>query len=212
MATRLPFRGVLCDIDGTLADSEPVHERSFAEACRALDLTLPDGFHDALVGRSDMETHAWLVRTCGLTLPLQAWTERRLAAYLDMVDEVAPHPPALALWRRFEALGLPQGTVSNSDRQVVDANLARIGLGGPGHVSVSRNDVRRGKPHPEPFLRGAALLGLAPSEIAAVEDSATGLRAARSAGLQAYRMPWTILRGGAQGRPFEELQRLAGTG
>ncbi|WP_165905347.1 HAD family hydrolase [Rhodovulum euryhalinum] len=208
----LPFRAVLWDIDGTLADSEPLHERAFVEATRALGLALPADFHAALLGRTETEAHAWLVDRCGLELSLAAWTERRLAAYFAGLEDVTPHPVAIGLWHRFEALGLPQGTVSNSDRLIVNANLARLGLDRPGLVSISRNDVRAAKPDPEPYLRGAHLLGLDPDEIAVVEDSATGLRAAQAAGMRVYMMPGFTGAGHGDWQPLAALAEVAEDG
>lgn len=187
---QFPFQAILWDIDGTLADSEPVHERSFVLACATLDLELPPDFHAALLGKSDSDTHAWLASHCGLRLPLSAWMERRFEAYFSNISDVQPHGEALALWRLAEEARLPQATVSNSDRLIVNANLRQLGIDRPGLISVSRNDVRNGKPHPEPYLRAAELLRVDPHQVAVVEDSATGLQAAVSAGMTGYLVPW----------------------
>jgi HAD superfamily hydrolase (TIGR01509 family) len=204
-----PFDAVLWDIDGTLADSEPTHERSFVTACERLGLDLPPDFHGHIIGRSDEATHGWLTEACGLDLPLVDWLERRFAAYLDDLDSVAPFPEAVALWRRLDALGVKQAAVSNSDRMIVQANLQRIGLMRPGLVSVARNDVRAGKPAAEPYRRAAALLGVDAGACAAVEDSATGLESAHAAGASVFVMPW--FGGAADGRwrGFESLCAMA---
>ncbi|KAG1668281.1 Glycerol-1-phosphate phosphohydrolase 2 [Nymphon striatum] len=54
-----------------------------------------------------------------------------------------------------------QATVSNSDRIIVQKNLHRLGINRPEFVSVALNDVHEGKPHPEPYIRAAHLLGVA---------------------------------------------------
>ncbi|TIV56214.1 MAG: HAD family phosphatase, partial [Mesorhizobium sp.] len=71
---------------------------------------------------------------------------------------------------------------SNSDRLIVDANLSAVGLVYPGMHTVSRNDVRQGKPHGEPFLRAAYLAGVDPADAVAVDDSVTGAMAGLAAG------------------------------
>jgi beta-phosphoglucomutase-like phosphatase (HAD superfamily) len=53
-----------------------------------------------------------------------------------------------------------QAVVSNSDRLIVEVNLRMIGIGAPGIKTVTRNDVRAGKPDPEPFMRAAYLTGV----------------------------------------------------
>lgn len=201
---------VLWDVDGTLADSEPVHARAFEHAARDLRVRLPADFHDRLLGRSEEASHAWLVAECGLSADFPTWQARRIAAYLAMIDQVRPHPAALALWQRLAQAGVPQAAVSNSDRMIVGANLARIGVMRPGLVSLARNDVRCGKPDPEPWLRASALLGVDPSEAVVVEDSTPGVESALAAGAVVHVMDhYTGPRDGV--RPLADLTaRLEG--
>lgn len=206
-----PFQAVLWDVDGTLADSEPVHQRSFADACTELGLTLPGTFHAAILGKTDEETYEWLVETCGLDLPFDAWNARRLATYLARIDEVNPVPEAIALWHRQERLGVVQAVVSNSDRLLLGANLERIGLAHPGLISVSRNDVLRGKPDPEPYRRAMHLLRTGSGAVAVVEDSATGSAAARAAGAKVFMMPPFEVTRASPERRFEELVSIGET-
>jgi beta-phosphoglucomutase-like phosphatase (HAD superfamily) len=79
--------------------------------------------------------------------------------------------------------------VSNSDRLVVDANLRMVGLFYPGMKTISRNDVREGKPHAEPFLRAAWLAGVDPADAVVVEDSVTGATAGLAAGMRTIFWP-----------------------
>ena len=79
--------------------------------------------------------------------------------------------------------------VSNSDRLIVDANLRAVGLQYPGMKTVSRNDVREGKPSPEPFLRAAWLAGVDPAKSAVMEDSFTGACAGLAAGMRTIFWP-----------------------
>lgn len=209
-AEKFPFDAFLWDIDGTLADSEPVHELSFVEACKQCGLELPEHFHEQLVGKSDEETFAWLVSNCGLQLPLESWLELRFSFFFRNIEAVAPIGPALDVWRKLDAMGVPQATVSNSDRLIVNANLARLGLNSPGAVSVCRNDVLNGKPHPEPYLRAAELLRVAPGSVAAIEDSETGLTAAATAGMRVFMMPGFQSSNSADWLPFDTLADFVG--
>lgn len=204
------YQAVLWDLDGTLADSEPVHERSFTDACQGLDLDLPDDFHTVMLGKSDDWTQRWLCEHAGLGLSHTDWLMLRHKAYLARLGEVQPIPASVALWHRLAAAGVRQAVVSNSDRRIVMANLERLGLMRPSLVTVSRNDVRVGKPDPECYRRAAYLLGVDPAHTAAVEDSATGLTAARAAGLSTYMMPSFDLAGSADDNwaQFAVLDRL----
>ena len=82
-----------------------------------------------------------------------------------------------------------QAVVSNSDRLIVDANLRAVGIVEPGLKTVSRNDVREGKPDPEPFLRAAWLTGVDPADTFVMEDSYTGASAGLAAGMKTIFWP-----------------------
>ncbi len=180
---RQDLPALLWDVDGTLADSEPVHERSFLDAAQALGLRLPSDFHANLLGQSEEATHAILVRDHGLKLDLAAWAARRHAAYLRRIDEVKPHPAAWATLRLAARLGLAQALVSNSPRQIVEANLHQLGLRMPQRLVISRDDVQRGKPDPEPYALALSRLGVSANVAVAIEDSDSGRMSAEGAGL-----------------------------
>jgi HAD superfamily hydrolase (TIGR01509 family) len=109
------------------------------------------------------------------------WRRLKYSYYTAHAAEISVRPGALEVWRLFEQSGLRQALVSNSDRIVVNANIRVLGLETPGFISVSINDVVRGKPDPEPYERAATLLGLEPQQCIAIEDSPTGAQAALAA-------------------------------
>lgn len=202
-----PLRALLWDMDGTLLDSEPVHRLSFVDAAQAHGLTLPEDFHEGLIGKSEDAIHAILGTEHGLTLPLAQWSESRFAAYLARIEEVHPFAIATDLWARAQAAGLEQAIVSNSPEGIVRANLTRLGLAPEALVTVSRKDVSRGKPAPDPYLLALARLGIGAEAAVVIEDSAAGLAAAQAAGIAAFMMPWFE---GPPGnwQPFAALQAL----
>jgi beta-phosphoglucomutase-like phosphatase (HAD superfamily) len=106
--------------------------------------------------------------------------------------------------------------VSNSDRMIVDANLAAVGLVYPGMRTVSRNDVREGKPHPEPFLRAAWLCDVDPADAVAVDDSFTGATAGLRAGMRTIFWPERPGMAGPDGavtvNSADELRAMLGFG
>ena len=118
---------------------------------------------------------------------------------------VRPAPGALELVSWMGERGLPWGVVTNAHLRLARARLGAAGLDPP--VIVSRDDVERGKPHPEGYRLGARRLGAEPRRTAAVEDSAPGLAAARTAGAV------VVAVGGARDgdvvcRDLHELRRL----
>ena len=83
----------------------------------------------------------------------------------------------------------PLGLASSANRPLIDLFLEKSGLGKAISVSVSSEEVERGKPAPDVYLRACELMGLDPRDCAAVEDSSNGLRAAAAAGMRVIAVP-----------------------
>jgi len=182
-------KAVFWDMDGTLVDSEPLHAAALAAAMRSEGLAPPADLHERALGQSAAHIHAMMRDEFGLGLSFADWIERKYSHYLAGLSNLGPRPGALEIYRQLRARGIAQAVVSNSDRMVVDANLAAVGLVYPGMKTVSRNDVREGKPHAEPFLRAAWLVGVEPADAAVVEDSAIGAAAGLAAGMKTIFWP-----------------------
>jgi HAD superfamily hydrolase (TIGR01509 family) len=183
------FRAVLWDIDGTLLLSESMHFRALRHAAGTEGVFVPDDFHHEIIGRSARVVYETARDRFGLSMTFDQWRHLKYGYYTAHAEEIEVRPGALEAWRMFAELGLRQAVVSNSDRIVVNANIRVLGIEQPGFVSVSINDVLNGKPHPEPYLRGAALLGFEPHQCLAIEDSPTGARAALAAGTRIIAWP-----------------------
>ncbi|MCD2182902.1 HAD family hydrolase [Rhizobium sp. GN54] len=155
---------VLFDMDGTLVDSEPAHFEAMAEVLRLHGHAVPEGLAGMVTGMTGADCHALLGRLSGFKPSFEDYVRDKYGFYLAAASELAMRPGAQAALDALQDGAIPWAIVSNSDRMLVDANLRAVGLQRPGLVSVSRNDVRDGKPEAEPYLRAAYLLGLAPSD------------------------------------------------
>lgn len=180
---------VLWDMDGTLVDSEPLHEQALAGSLVAQGLTPPAELNSIVVGMSAVAIHALFVERFGLRLALDRWLELYYGLYLENAGDLRSRSGAMEVFRAVGAMGLPQVIVSNSDRMIVDANLRAAGISRPGLRSIARNDVRSGKPNPEPYLRAAWLVDLPPSRCVVVEDSVLGAAAGIAAGMRTLFWP-----------------------
>lgn len=182
-------KAVFWDMDGTLVDSEPLHEAALIAALHSVGIAAPANLHERVLGIAAWPVYEMLRDEFGLGLAFDDWIVRKYDHYLPMAETLKPRPGAIEIYNELRALGVAQAVVSNSDRLVVDANLRMVGLFYPGMKTISRNDVREGKPHAEPFLRAAWLAGVDPADAVAVEDSVTGSTAGLAAGMKTIFWP-----------------------
>ena len=202
------IKAVLWDMDGTLVDSEDIAVDALEEAMREADLVPPSDLKERVIGRSADEIYAIIAAGFGLTADPHHWEQRKHHHYVMAADALSGYDDALAVWRQLDSAGVRQAVVSNSDRAIVDINLRAVGLSRPGLVTVSRNDVRQGKPDPEGYLRAAYLLGVEPGECVIVEDSTSGAAAALATGCRTVFVPHSIVAPPDGVHPLADMQEL----
>lgn len=178
---RLPA-GVVFDCDGVLVDSEPLHARATTSWAAGLGITLtPDFFHD-LVGMTVPQQIALIVRDTGHD-PNESYQVRE-EHFWAIAGEIAPMLGAVALAMRLKKAGTRIAIASNGSRRYLQHVVDRLGLNTVIDGFVCAEDVTHPKPHPEPYVKAATLLGLSPRSCVAIEDSATGAASALAAGLR----------------------------
>ena len=184
------IKAILWDMDGTLAESESLHLRTLIAALARHGVEAGEEMHPLIFGKTGREVHALCCERFGLSVDYADWSAFRARAYLDGAPALVPRPGALDVYRAAKAAGITQAIVSNASRMLLEANLRALGIEEPSLVTISINDVRNGKPSPEPYERAAWLLRLAPEEVIAVEDSPTGARAALAAHMRVLAWPF----------------------
>jgi HAD superfamily hydrolase (TIGR01509 family) len=177
------FRAVAWDIDGTLIDSEPLHERALAAASTALGADISDIEPEAFRGVHAIDIWEALKLRFPPSSSFKTWIAAIEGYYVAHAGELRPVPGAIEVMRELVARGVAQACVSNSGRRIVDANIEALGIGDMIAFSLSLDDVSFGKPDPEPYRQAARRLGADPRATVAVEDSGAGARSARAAGL-----------------------------
>ncbi|GAA4679284.1 HAD family hydrolase [Pseudonocardia yuanmonensis] len=183
-------------MDGTLIDSEKVWDRSLVEVLRWLggtDLS-PEARRETLGGnlRSSLAIvfrEAGVVQTPELSEQAAHMLVERTA---EMFEGGLPwRPGAYTALRTVREAGFATALVTNTGRYLTDKAL--VGIGAEHFdVTVCGDEVPHGKPAPDPYLRAAALLGLAAEDCVAVEDSPTGIRAAEAAGAAVLAVPCEV--------------------
>jgi HAD superfamily hydrolase (TIGR01509 family) len=185
----MPIAAVLWDMDGTLVDSEQVHHAALLDALTLWDVRPEPELQQELVGLAMVQTFALLKDRYPRLPDYRRFTLTKYEAYERRAQDIRLRAGVADALDALRPRALKQAVVSNSDRILVETNLRAIGWREPDPVSISRNDVRAGKPSAEPYQRAAALLGVAPGHCLVVEDSAIGARAGLEAGMRVLAWP-----------------------
>jgi HAD superfamily hydrolase (TIGR01509 family) len=177
------FRAVAWDIDGTLIDSEGLHQRALIETSATFGADLSDLPDEAFRGVHMRDVWTALKPRFPNAVDRKTWITEIERFYVDHAASLSPIPGALEAVRVLAAIGVAQGCVSNSGREIVDANLDALRIRTAMSFSISLEDVSAGKPDPEPYREAARRFALPVEAVVAVEDSGAGARSARAAGL-----------------------------
>ena len=179
---------ILFDLDGTLVDTMPLHHQAYQSVFRARGMELDWAIFMSLVGAPARETIPRFVEAAGHdarahdVAALHAEKKAAFAANLALTKPaLLPAARLLAAIRETSRCAL----VSSGNRAGVEAILDTLGWRQWFEVIVSGDDVVHGKPHPEPYLRAAEALGVAPGSCLVLEDTEEGLASARAAGMTA---------------------------
>jgi HAD superfamily hydrolase (TIGR01509 family) len=186
-----PPAAVIFDLDGVLVDSETVWD-----AARRAVVSKHGGAWNAratreMMGMSSSEWSAYLRDELGVPLSPSEIS----AAVVDRVarryDEHLPLLPFACETVRILAARWPLGLASSSNRPIIERFLDASGLRSSFSVSVSSEEVARGKPAPDVYLETATRLNVSPEQCVAVEDSTNGIRAAAAARMAVIAVPNT---------------------
>ena len=184
-----PPAAVLWDMDGTLVDTEPYWVAAEYRLVESFGNTWSDEHAHAVVGFDLFDTAGYIIKHGGVDLEPVAVVEYLLDAVIHACQERLPwRPGARELLQELHSLGVPCALVTMSWRRFAEAVLAEL----PSNTftaTVFGDEVTHGKPHPEPYLKAAALLSVDPQECIAIEDSPTGVASAHAAGCRVLGVP-----------------------
>ena len=173
---------VLWDMDGTLVDTEPDWIQAEFDMVQAHGGTWSHEHAMKLVGNDLLDSGRYIHEHAGIDLQPGEIVEELLDRVMSRLATTVPwRPGALELLADLRCRGVRCALVTMSYRRFV-APILRSLPEGSFEVVVTGDSVTQGKPHPEPYLKAAATLGVDPRRTVAIEDSNTGARSAEAAG------------------------------
>ncbi|HEY0687729.1 MAG TPA: HAD family phosphatase [Kribbella sp.] len=191
----MTLQAVLWDMDGTLVDTEPVWARVQIDLLTSLGATWTVEDAMRLVG-SDLAdaVQVWMGALPEGVISAEELADRMFGEVVrSLKEDVVLRPGALELLQALRAAGVPCALVSASYRVMIDAVLSHLG---PDlfDVVVAGDEVRNGKPHPEPYLTAAQELDVDPADCVVIEDSPGGTASGTAAGAFVVAVPqWVTI-------------------
>lgn len=196
-----PVRAVVFDMDGLLIDTEPLVWKAMQAQAATFGGEVPLEVFRQMIGLQHANSSEILVAHFGAGFDVEAWALGvRTRFRQSVVAGACLKAGVVELLDHLDQAGLPRAIATSSGRGNVDASLP-AGFKDRFHAIVAREDVARGKPHPDPFLVAARALDVDPADCLALEDSHNGVRAAAAAGMMTIMVPDML-------DPTEEMRGL----
>ena len=196
---RRVLSAAIFDMDGLLTESESRWRIGEREICAELGLPFTDEDFDRTMGVRMREiTQIWFRSHPWDGATPDEVADKVIDRVIELCADAEPLPGVARALDVFEAAGLRLGLCSSSDKKMIDAILQSLDLAHRFEIVHSAESDTMGKPHPEPYLVTAELMGVHPSECLVLEDSVTGCVSAKAAGMKVIAVPEAADRGSAR--------------
>ena len=185
-------KGLIFDLDGTLADTMPSHFKSWEKACLKYGAHIDAGFLRKHTGSPGWIIAAEIIRDSGLngSVTIDEIVNEKLKEFYRIQHLIKPIEPVTNIVKKYSGI-LPMAVGTGGHREAVERTLEITDLRKYFEIIVTANDVESYKPHPETFLKCAELMKVEPEFIEVFEDSELGIEAATKAGMSATDVrPW----------------------
>jgi len=183
-------QAVVFDMDGLIFDTETLYRDAVMAAAADGGHDIPLPFYLSTIGLSHDATRLAFNERCGTAFDFDAFWARASARFHDLRKlQLRVKAGVIELLDFLDQAELPRAIATSSRHEDVQHNLGLHGLLDRFGTVVAHGDYAKGKPNPEPFLKAAERLGIAPHLCVALEDSYHGVRAASGAGMMTIMVP-----------------------
>ena len=173
-------------MDGVIIDSEPLHFESDRMVMREFGVELTDEELNRFVGVANPQMWVELKDKYSINITIEELLERQHASKLKLLEEreLETISGIDELISDLQKKGIAIALASSSSREFIELVLKKLGITECFQVIVSGDEVEKGKPEPDIFLKAAELLKVSPENCIVLEDSQHGVNAAKKAGMK----------------------------
>lgn len=178
-------KGLIFDLDGTLADTMPYHFQGWKKACEKFGAHIDTSFLRKHTGSPGWIIAREIITDCGLdgNVTIQEIMDEKLKEFFRLQHLVKPIKPVTDIVKKYHGI-LPMAVGTGGHREAVERTLQITDLRKYFEIVVTANDVNAFKPDPETFLKCAGQMHIEPRYIEVFEDAELGIQAARNAGMK----------------------------
>jgi beta-phosphoglucomutase family hydrolase len=177
-------KGLIFDLDGTLADSMPIHFKGWKKACERYGAEIDTAFLKFHTGSPGWAIAEAIIEKCGLKgkVTTDQIMKVKLEEFFKTQHLIRPIEPVADIVRKYHGR-LPMAIGTGGHREAVEKTLESTGMRKYFDIVITANDVKQHKPHPETFLKCAEQMKIDPGSIEVFEDGDLGIEAALKAGM-----------------------------
>lgn len=177
-------KGLIFDLDGTLADTMPYHFKGWKIACQKFGADIDTAFLRKHTGTPGWIIADEIIKKCNLegNVTIEEIMAEKLIEFYKDQHLIKPIVPVVEIAKKYFGV-LPMAVGTGGHREAVERTLDITNLRKYFKIVITANDVENFKPHPETFLKCATLMNIKPEFIEVFEDGELGIQAALNAGM-----------------------------
>jgi len=198
------MKAVIFDLDGLMVDSEPLHRQAFNDVLAEFGVHIEMPEWKEVIGGTVESASEIFIKNHNIPLEVAELAQRKDARYKAILHQIKPKKGLIGLLGKLETW---IGLASQASRAKLMAILGILGITEKFDAVVSQEEAGNPKPAPDVYLAAAKKLGVNPGECLALEDTETGLRSAKAAGMRCYAIPSPE----AEGQDFSAADRILGS-
>ena len=177
------IKAIIFDMNGVIIDDEHIHEMAFKSTLAKHGIELDHRTYlEFFAGKTDKFGYENIAEKFDKKLPIDNLLKEKKKIYLEFFPENKKYYPGVIKLINILSNDFVLALTSSSTREEVNLVINKFGINDKFKITISAEDINKGKPNPEPYTITAKKIGLKPEECAVIEDSKSGVISAKAAG------------------------------